>query len=261
MEAVYLLWEQMDRFPAGETDRAILHLAKNLKKLLKASNVKWMAAVRIIRGAKARKDALLGWRMRGRYSLIPITAKYQKLVESMFQRNSQVDSISQVGITSHTLMQGAGKIQVRRMRDGWIPFREFERSEHYRIHYTELGISDRIWISIPLNADTESIFLIDRSRNAPRFSKQEAFFAATILRGISGFHRRLFLSRGLLIGDKSLSPVFQRIVQKLLTGMSEREIAASMNQSTSTTHKYIQTIYQRFGVNGRAALMSIWLGA
>jgi DNA-binding CsgD family transcriptional regulator len=260
MEAIYLLWEQMDRFPAGETDRALLHLARNLKKLLNASNVKWMAAVRIIRGAKAKKDALLGWRMRGRYSLIPISEKYQKLIESMFQRD-KVDSISRVGITSNVLMQGAGKIQVHRLRDGWVPFREFERSEHFRIHYTDLGITDRIWVSIPLNADTESIFLIDRSRNEPRFTKREAFLAAAVLRGISGFHRRLFLSRGLLIGDKSLSPVFQRIVQKLLTGMSEREIAVAMDQSISTTHKYIQTIYQRFGVNGRAALMSIWLGA
>ncbi len=260
MDAIYLLWEQMDRFPAGETDRAMLHLARNLKKLLNANNVKWMAAVRIIRGAKAKKDALLGWRMRGRYSFIPISEKYQKLIESLFQRE-KADSIAQVGITSHMLMQGAGKVQVHRLRDSWIPFREFQQTEHYRIHYIERGVSDRIWVSIPLNADTESIFLIDRPLNAPRFTKQEALLAATILRGISGFHRRLFLSRGLLIGDKALSPVFQRIVQKLLTGMSEREIAQSMNQRLSTTHKYIQTIYQRFGVNGRAALMSIWLGA
>lgn len=260
MEAIYLLWEQMERFPAGETDRAMRHLARNLKKMLKADNVKWMAAIRIIRGVKAKKDALLGWRMRGRYSFIPISEKYQKLIESLFQRD-KADSISQVGITSNVMMQGAGKVQVHRLRDGWIPFREFERSEHYRIHYTELGVGDRIWVSIPLNADTESIFLIDRLPNAPHFSKQEAALAATILRGISGFHRRLFLSRGLLIGEKSLSPVFQRIVQKLLTGMSEREIAVAMNQSVSTTHKYIQTIYQRFGVNCRPALMSIWLGA
>ena len=29
----------------------------------------------------------------------------------------------------------------------------------------------------------------------------------------------------------------------------------------STTHKYIKAIYEKFGVNGRAALMALWLGA
>jgi DNA-binding CsgD family transcriptional regulator len=53
----------------------------------------------------------------------------------------------------------------------------------------------------------------------------------------------------------------RRIVGKLLTGLSEKEIAASLNQSVSTTHKHITTIYARFGVNGRAALMALWLGA
>ncbi len=155
---------------------------------------------------------------------------------------------------------GSTSFRAHRMRDGWIPFGEFRRSEHYKLHYTELGISDRIWVSFPLNADTESVFLIDRTGSSPHFSKRDNGLVSAALRGVREFHRRLFLSRGLLIGDSPLSPVSRRIVQKLLTGLTEKEIALSLGQNTATTHKYIKAIYEKFGVNGRAALMSLWLG-
>ena len=118
-----------------------------------------------------------------------------------------------------------------------------------------------MWVSFPLNADTESIFLIDRLHQTKHFTKRDADMAATILRGLRSFHRRLFLHHGLQIGTTALSPTARRVVGKLLTGMSEKEIAASLNQSVSTTHKDMTGIYTRFGVKGRPALMALWLGA
>jgi len=261
MAIVYRIWDELERFPASDSDGALSQLAVKLKKALKADNVKWMAAVRVLHGSQAKNDPLLGWRLRANYDQVPDPVKYQKLIAWFYQRNNLPEPDFQIGLATHAMVAGAGKFRVHRMRDGWIPFREFQKSEHYRIHYTELGIQDRMWISFPLNADTESIFLIDRSHSTLRFSKRDALLVGTILRGIRGFHRRLFLSRGLLIGEKPLSPVFRRIVQKLLTGMSEKEIALSLNQNLTTTHKYIGTIYERFGVNGRASLMSLWLGS
>ena len=257
MEAVYRLWDEMDRYLSSEEEG--LHLfALGLRKLLKADNVTWMAAVRVLPAAVARQDPLRGWRLRATYALVPPPARYQKLIAWLHQRNNRLDPDFQIGLATHALVAGTGRFQAHRMRDGWIPFREFQRSEHYRLHYTELGISDRMWFSFPLNAHTESIFLVDRSRSQVRFSQRDAETGAAVLRGIRGFHRRLFLNRGLQIGQTPLSPVLQRIVQKSLTGMSEKEIALSMNQRLATTHKYIRALYKRFGVNGRAALMSLW---
>lgn len=261
MDRVYRLWDELDHFPAEKTDEALAHLAKRLTKLLAADNVRWFGAVRVLHGAKARKDSLLGWRLRGNYNLVPDPPSYQKLIAWWFQRSKEIDSDFQIGLATHAQVAGAGKFRTHRMRDGWIPYDEFRRSEHYKLHYTELGITDRMWITFPLNHDTESIFLIDRVGTSRRFSKRDAALASTVLRGIRGFHRRLFLSRGLLIGETSLSPVARQIVQKLLTGLSEKEIALSLKQSAPTTHKYIKAIYEKFGVNGRAALMSLWLGA
>src|ERR1700760_1101876 len=89
MEQVYRLWEEMDRFPANDTDRALAYLARNIKTILKADDVRWMAAVRILRGSKAKRDVLLGWRIRCRYSLLPISEKYLKLVVSLLHREVQ----------------------------------------------------------------------------------------------------------------------------------------------------------------------------
>lgn len=260
MEAVYDLWDELDRIPVGETDRALRHLALGMAKLLEADNVKWMAAVRVLRGAKAKTDPLLGWRLRASYDLVPDSEEYLKLIAPMYHRNNRLDPSFLIGLATHTMIEEAGKFRVHRLRDGWIPFRKFSQSEHYRLHYTELGITDRIWISFPLNADTESIFLLDRSR-PEHFQKKDAALAGAILRANRGFHRRLFLSRGLHIAEKALSPVFKRIVQQLLSGSSEKEIADTMGQSATTTHKHITSIYGLFGVKSRAALMALWLGA
>ncbi len=261
MEAIYRLWDELDRIPLGETDKALRQLALGLMSLLRADNVKWIAAVRVLQGEEAQKDPLLGWRLRASYDLVPDSDAYKKLIAPMFHRHNRLDPDFLIGLATHAVVAGAGTFRVHRMRDGWIPFREFRRSEHYKLHYTELGITDRMWVSFPLNDDSESVFLIDRTGSSPHFSKRDAALAFAALRGIRGFHRHLFLARGLLIGETPLSPVARRIVQKLLTGLSEKEIAESLDQGVATTHKYIQAIYEKFGVNGRADLMSLWLGA
>ncbi len=259
MEAVYALWHNLDQFSPDDSDAALEHLCQKLKDLLKADNVKWLAAIRVLKNETFKSDSLQGWRLRAKYDLVPGDAAYEKLIRVMFERNDPADSNFHVGHATLGIIKRMGAFQAHRLRDGWIPYEEFAATEHYRIHYTGLGITDRIWTSFPLNADAESVFLLDRRDSAPHFSLAEVKLAATLLRGIRGFHRRLFMDRGLLIGDKPLSPVARRVLQKLLTGLSEKEIAESLGQTVSTTHKYVKTIYERFGVNGRVALMSLCL--
>jgi DNA-binding CsgD family transcriptional regulator len=49
-------------------------------------------------------------------------------------------------------------------------------------------------------------------------------------------------------------------LQGLLTGQPEKQIATALDQSHHTTHEYVMTIYRKFGVNNRPALMALWLG-
>lgn len=261
LDAVYALKDEVEGFSAEKADEALAYLAQGIAKLLDADNVKWLAAVRVHRGVDVKKDSLLGWRLRASYDLVPDSEEYQKLIAWWFQRNNEIEPDFHIGLATHALVAGTGRFRVHRLRDGWIPFAKFRKTEHYRLHYTELGIKDRIWISLPLNVDTESIILIDRKGPKPNFSKRDAALAGDISRGLRSFQRFLFVTRGLHIGETPLSPTSRRVLKKLLTGMAEKQVATALNQPPATTHKYVKTIYERFGVNNRAALMALCLGA
>ncbi len=92
------------------------------------------------------------------------------------------------------------------------------------------------------------------------FLSVEAVLAGAAVRGIPELHRRLFLNNGLLVGDKPLSTMEQQILQGLLQGKVEKEIAATVGQKVTTTHTHVTNLYARFGVKSRAALMALWLG-
>lgn len=52
----------------------------------------------------------------------------------------------------------------------------------------------------------------------------------------------------------------RKVTRHLLTDMPEKQIAGVLDQSHATTHKHINSIYRKFNVNSRSALMPIWLG-
>jgi DNA-binding CsgD family transcriptional regulator len=137
------------------------------------------------------------------------------------------------------------------------------RSSHYRRYYRDAGIADRIMVSFPLTPDHGSFFLIDRFQTKPRrrlFTLREASLAGRAIHGAPHLHRRLFLGNGLLMADKLLSPMERQILQGLLTRLTEKQIAASTGQKLGTLHRYVTTLYARFGVKSRPSLMALWLG-
>lgn len=276
METVHTLWDELAGIPAWEMDAALRRLMEALARQVDADDVLWLGAIRILRGAVAEKDPFLGWRLRIRRTLLPDSEHYRKLVASYlqnehygkltasyYQRRGAQQIEPHIGMASRALVEGAGKFRAHRMRDGWIDFPAFRRSMHYQLYYRDMGIADRIWVAVPLGDGAESVFLLDRhqseggSRN--RFIKREADLAATALRGIPEFHRRLFLYNGLQAGDKPLSPMERQIICGLLTGKTEKEIAETTGQKPQTLHKYVTSLYSRFEVRSRAGLMALWL--
>lgn len=278
MEALFALWDAIAAYPAGQTDDALRFLMEWIAEKIGADNVVWIGAVRVLKGKEAKGDPFFGWRLRGRRPLKPDPASYQKqlaayyvsehygkLTPTYYQRSHEAKEEAHIGMSSQAAMAGAGKFRVHRMRDGWIDFAAFEKTLHYKLYYEEAGIIDRIWIGFPVNETTESCLLIDRFRKpgegeVPHFTLEEALLAASAARGVAELHRRLFLTSGLLVGDKPLSPMEQQILQALLTGRTEKQIAEEMGHKVATTHTHVVNLYSRFGVKSRAALMALWLG-
>jgi len=57
-----------------------------------------------------------------------------------------------------------------------------------------------------------------------------------------------------------LSPRLRQTLDGLLDGASEKEVAARLGVSSATVHQYVTSLYRRFGVRSRAALLASALG-
>lgn len=277
MEQVYGLWDEINTFPASRTDKALAHLMRWFQQNLKVDNVLWLGILNMLDEEAAKADPFNGWRVRARQSLKPNSEHYRKLIEAYFnkehygrltpayyRKGNGPDAGVHVGMASWTLMREAGAFRVHRMRDGWIDFDKFRRTEHYRLYYKENEVADRIWVVFPVGPKVESIFLLDRLTSGPqarrRFTEEEADLAGGVLRGLREFHRRLLLRHGVYRNVKPLSPLKLKLLQELLSAKSEKGIATAIGCKQTTMRTYVRELYAEFGVSTRTGLMALWLG-
>lgn len=253
--AVYELWDELAEFGAGRVEAALVHLMKALAERLDADDILWVGALRVGEGRLARQDPLDGWRVRVFEHLNAPPEVEQRSNEAMREQDQEI------ALTTQALALSAGTFRVHRLRDGFIDYAAFRRTAHYRRFYRDLGLKDRMWAACPASEQTESVFVADRYRSRRRFSRRDARHFEGILRGLKWFHRQLFLSHGLHLVDTPMPPSQRRVLKGLLSDLSEKQIAAKLGLTPGTTHQYAVEIYRRFGVNGRAGLMALWLGS
>jgi DNA-binding NarL/FixJ family response regulator len=60
--------------------------------------------------------------------------------------------------------------------------------------------------------------------------------------------------------SEPLQPRLVKILEQLLPGYSEKQVAARLGYSPHTVHTYIKAIYQHFGVSSRSELLAKVLG-
>lgn len=275
----FALWERLAAFPVGAIDAQLRHMQDWLVRVVRADNVIWIGAVRVLRGVCAKADPFLGWRLRGRvvfksepeayrrqHAEYYANDHYGRLTRGYYERShSDRVRLTHAGMTGTASLAGAGAFRVHCLRDPeFLDYAAFRRTEHYRLYYRIPGIVDRMTIGYPVDANTESFFLIDRyrarvdgARGYP-FTTRDAAVAGGAVRGVRALHRQLLMSHGLLSGDKLLSPVERQIMFGLLRGDTERAIAAALGQKPATLHKYVRDLHARFGVRSRTELMAMW---
>jgi DNA-binding CsgD family transcriptional regulator len=250
-DSIHGLWDELTDFDAARTDEALTHLMGSLCILADASDVIWMGAVRM--DACFADDPAKGWR--------PGIIRYlqpTKRLEDLGREQADLLESGAVDPNIISNLAGAGFFRANRLRDLVAP--EWFESSYYRVFYQGVGHEDAVWVAFPVNKDIESWFGIFRSAALPPFTVAERDRIAYILRGLKWFHRRLMLSHGLLVAASPLTPVERRVLHLLLTGLSEKLIALESGRSYHTTHGCIMSIFRKFGVQNRAALMALWLG-
>lgn len=256
---VFELWDELDDFGKDQTDAALRHCLERVCGWLDAQDGFWVGIVQVLTHApRNRKDAdmLSGWRIR---SIRPLHAQHhdarhnKKLVKA-------AQPVSDPGATNIALASTAGRFRAFSLQSGsLVDVAAFEQTDHFDFYYRQRDTRDRIWVASPVNAVTESVFCFDRMGDTPPFGDADLELAALGLRGIKWFHRQLMLSHGLGLCDEPLTPAEYRVAQGLLSGASEREIAATMQLSQGTVHQYAARIYQKFAVRGRVEFTALWL--
>lgn len=261
---IHALWDRLAAYPVTEIDAACRYLMSTAGEWLDAYNAAWIGTARLQHGRAAEQDALSGWRTK---TLVFLRAPDEQ--EQLLARQVLAHHPPEPGMTGMAVARQAGKFRVHRLHgDGFVDWNAFRKTVHYEAFYRRLDVQDRLWIVTPMGADAESIFVFDKrgknisasgENSRTRFRAGQVRLAADAIRGLSWFQRHLMYSYGLPLVDSPLTPMERRVVQLLLSDKSEKQIAAAMRQSTHTTHGHIKEIYRKYGVQGRPALMAIWL--
>lgn len=261
IDDVFALWGELSSFGMHESDQALRLCLERLGEWLDAQNAFWVGTVRILNGHEGRgqPDILSGWRIR---ALQPLRPQFhdlpfvRKLIKTII-----IHSKMDPGAAMIALAAGAGQFRAHSLLGGeLLDMDVFRQTEHYDRFYRQRGVCDRIWVAFPVNADTESIFCFDRMGDVRPFDGEDLALASFALRGIRWFHRQILLSRGLGLCTEPLTAAERRVIQGLLTGVSEREIGYDLNLSPGTVHQYATRVYRKFGVRGRTEFTALWLG-
>ncbi len=250
-DRVHDLWDRLADFDSARLDAALDHLLESLCGILGAQNAAWIGAVRmtdILPG-----DPVHGWRPRAIRHLRPSPPLAEASKEQV--RKLEKGSVDATTIRNVAL---AGTFRVNRLAD-LVPASWFD-SDYYHAYYRGVGHEDAIWAGFPVNEDAEAYFGIFRDAAHGPFDPDDCEAVAYVLRGLKWFHRLQLLGHGLLVARTPLTPTERNILQGLLTGLSEKQIAAAQGQSPHPAHEHVSNIFRKFGVGNRAALMALWLG-
>lgn len=249
------IWDRLADFPQSHVQDGLLYLMERLKRVAGADDAVWVSVVRLLYGGHARKDHQLGWRGRAVVHL-SWTEEKRKAVASAMKAQERDGGVP----SSIEMAKLAGSFRTMTLRE-LHEMETFVLTEHYRTCFVPFGITDRMWSVFPVNESCEVAFILDRYGDRPRFTAADKRNVSTILRPLKAFHRSCVLAHGVTLGGHCLTPREQSLCKLLLGRMSEKEIAASLGLSFSTTRSYIQALYRKFGVKGRTGLMGLWLGS
>lgn len=90
------------------------------------------------------------------------------------------------------------------------------------------------------------------------FGGRERNVNALLHREVAGLIGRRLATEDQL-GRHGLSPRVRVVLECLLNGLSEKQIAQSLHRSPATVHRHITALYRHFGVSSRGELLSYFI--
>jgi DNA-binding CsgD family transcriptional regulator len=129
----------------------------------------------------------------------------------------------------------------------------FYRSEHYNVVRRPFDIDHSLYCRTPLPDGNDLIVGIQRCPGDPVFSDRDKALAHLLH---SNAPHVYCCGKPAVKELDQLAPRLQPVLRYLLQGDAEKEVAAKLNLSRHTVHRYTQAIYQKLGMHSRAELLA-----
>ena len=251
LKRIYSLWDTLADLDVGDIWTSRSYLLETVCELIDAQNADWIACVRLRSGDS--RDPMSGWRPRTVFTLNPCDST-GAAIEAAFNEMDR----GEPDITTTRNVELAGTFRVLSLNELATP--EWFEGPSYKSYYKALDRQDSLWAGIPINEDAEIQIGFHRSFAREPFSREDQQVVSYALRGIRWFLKHQMLGEGIGVATTPLTPVEHLVLQGLLHGMSEKQIASQNNQSPHTTHDHVKRIFRKYGVSSRSSLMALWLG-
>lgn len=243
------LWRELAEHPACEAHGLETLLGRRLGEMVSARSGFFVISAR---GAPPTpQDPLAGWRVP---EMIYVDADEERIrLGHEFARSGQavVDPLVQAHL------HRAGQPRAL-LRPDLVDERTWSTSPSREL-YSASGVRDRLTAVLPIRSDLEFFVVLDRPTGESAFAERERRLLEVILSGLLPSAHRILRSRGHLDARRPLTPREREVLQQLLTGRSEKQIASYLELKRGTVHEHITRIYAKFGVQSRVELMSLWL--
>jgi DNA-binding NarL/FixJ family response regulator len=130
-------------------------------------------------------------------------------------------------------------------------------SEHFQLLRQALGLNDTLYARIAVPARMIVLCLFREKDDKP-FAERECQLVDLCLSQMAWPYQPDDAPADPRVA--ALQPRLRKVMQHLLEGDAEKQVAAKLGLSKHTVHEYVKMIYQQLGVSSRSELLSQWVG-
>lgn len=246
----HAIWDAIAGRSGAHVEEAANQLMGALCDLHGCDNAYWIGAARL--PVVAKDDPLDGWRPGALQQL-----KRLDRHDAAFTKSRKRRIKPNIPLTTTHHVRTAGVFRATRLRD-LVPASWFKSKDY--AWYLENDWADTVTVIFPVSERAESYFMFVRNQQQGRFDARTRDALAYALRGLRWFHRHMLLFHGVLGASAPLTPTERRALRCLLSGGADKDIAAELDIGLHGAREYVATLYRKFNVSSRTALMALWLG-
>lgn len=152
------------------------------------------------------------------------------------------------------------------LRRELVDDRAWYRSTHIRDWARAFGFDDVVSAIVPIGSGAEVCIAASRPWGDIGFGVRERDLLAVLATHTAWLGRRpapalprAGSQAGIAGAVDLLAPRHRAVLELLVTGRSEKQVAAALGLSPRTAHKYIEQIYRALNVSSRAELMALFI--